>query len=157
MNRTLPKGRQGTGLWQHRRKDGVFIDVDVHLNDARLNGRTLKLAVLHDVTERRGLEEQLRQSQKMEAVGRLAGGVAHDFNNLLTVILGYSELARGAAFRPTTRARAKRRRRSARPASARRRLTRQLLAFSRKQVLAAARPRPRTRVVRGRRRRCCGA
>ncbi|HSL47701.1 MAG TPA: response regulator [Candidatus Deferrimicrobiaceae bacterium] len=120
---------------QGRRRDGELIWVSV-------NGRPVKDAggrILHyewslaDVTERRRLEAQLRQAQKMEAVGQLAGGVAHDFNNLLTVIGGRCylmlsklgpedalrrevELVRGAAERAA-------------------RLTHQLLAFSRKQAL----------------------
>jgi PAS domain S-box-containing protein len=119
--------------WKH--KDGHIITV-------RLNGRAasrpdepeevLEL-IAEDITERRQLEEQFRQAQKMEAVGRLAGGVAHDFNNLLMVINGYTEVLleqlepasdmhqkvqsiQQAADRAAT-------------------LTRQLLAFSRKQVL----------------------
>jgi PAS domain S-box-containing protein len=87
-----------------------------------------------DVTERRALEQQLRQSQKMEAVGRLAGGIAHDFNNLLMVISGYSEfLLERLAAAPELRAPAQEIARAAERASS---LTRQLLAFSRKQMLA---------------------
>jgi PAS domain S-box-containing protein len=118
-----------------KRKDGKVITV-------RISGRAVSSAdepadvleaIAEDVTERRALEDQFRQAQKMEAVGRLAGGVAHDFNNLLMVISGYAEVMLGklpldhplhqkgqaiqqAADRATT-------------------LTRQLLAFSRKQLL----------------------
>jgi len=118
-----------------KRKDGSVITV-------RLSGRAgsglegadqILEIIAEDVTERRALEEQFRQAQKMEAVGRLAGGVAHDFNNLLMVVSGYTEVLlehldqrdpmlpkvqaiQQAADRATT-------------------LTRQLLAFSRKQLL----------------------
>src|SRR3984893_5774743 len=87
-----------------------------------------------DVTERRALEQQLRQAQKMEAVGRLAGGIAHDFNNLLMVISGYSEfLLERVGSDPEVRAHAQEIANAAGRATS---LTRQLLAFSRKQMLA---------------------
>jgi PAS domain S-box-containing protein len=87
-----------------------------------------------DVTERRTLEQQLRQSQKMEAVGRLAGGIAHDFNNLLMVISGYSEfLLDRLGPEPALRAPAQEIASAAGRATS---LTRQLLAFSRKQMMA---------------------
>jgi two-component system, cell cycle sensor histidine kinase and response regulator CckA len=91
--------------------------------------------VMHvDITEVVRLEERLRQSQKMEAVGRLAGGVAHDFNNLLTVITGYSELLlRGLGKGAPERLHAEEIRKAADQAAA---LTGQLLAFGRKQMLA---------------------
>jgi PAS domain S-box-containing protein len=119
-----------------KRKDGKNIIV-------RLSGRPILNAagqaesfemIAEDTTEHRALEDQLRQSQKMEAVGRLAGGVAHDFNNLLTVIKGYSELMldQVQAADPL-RAEIEEVKKAADRAAA---LTRQLLAFSRKQVLA---------------------
>src|SRR5688572_27219933 len=96
-------------------------------------GQRAVLSVTSDITERKGLEEQLRQSQKMEAVGRLAGGIAHDFNNLLTVIGGYTEtaLAELPGDAPAS-ALLREVRRAAESAAS---LTRRLLMFSRRQIV----------------------
>jgi two-component system cell cycle sensor histidine kinase/response regulator CckA len=99
------------------------------------SGKVLGVASLaQDVTERVALEEQLRQSQKMEAVGRLAGGVAHDFNNLLTVILGYSQILADGLPPDSRLADSTGQIKSAADRAAG--ITRQLLAFSRKTVLS---------------------
>jgi PAS domain S-box-containing protein len=99
------------------------------------SGQVLGVASLvQDVTERVALEERLRQSQKMEAIGRLAGGVAHDFNNLLTVIMGYSQILRDGLPTESRLKDATAQIRSAADRAAG--VTRQLLAFSRKQVLS---------------------
>jgi len=90
--------------------------------------------VMVDITERKQLEEQFQQAQKMEAVGRLAGGVAHDFNNLLTVITGYAQLLSGrlGAVEPLSQYVDEIQKAGGRAAA----LTRRLLAFSRKQAIA---------------------
>ena len=112
--------------------DPAILDFSITVVDVGTD--RLVLAIGHDRTQERSLESQLRHSQRMEAVGRLAGGIAHDFNNLLTAILGYAQLAsadlapadpRAAEIAEITRA--------AERASD---LTRQLLAFSRRQVVS---------------------
>jgi len=119
--------------WRQRTKSGRALDVEIAVHDIQYGGQTVQLAVLMDVTGRRELEEQLRQAQKMEAVGMLAGGVAHDFNNLLTIIHGYTQLILnnlppGDPNRHSAEQVMKAGERAAG-------LTNQLLAFSRRQVL----------------------
>jgi two-component system cell cycle sensor histidine kinase/response regulator CckA len=133
VERSRSADRQHHGIWKHRKKDGGTIDVDVHTHGISVAGKSVSLAVLKDVTQERRLEEQLRQSQKMEAIGALAGGIAHDFNNLLTTILGFADLARaqlepGASLVEDIDEIIS----AGNRASA---LTRQLLTFSRKQLV----------------------
>jgi PAS domain S-box-containing protein len=119
--------------WLRKDDTGTVLRVSGRTVSDGGRGRTFELFA-EDVTERRTLEHQLRQSQKMEAVGRLAGGIAHDFNNLLMVISGYSEfLLDRLGPDPALRSPAQEIASAAVRATT---LTRQLLAFSRKQMLA---------------------
>ncbi|MFA6954266.1 MAG: PAS domain S-box protein [Thermoanaerobaculia bacterium] len=120
--------------WMHVRADGSPFDAEVSLTRVDLLSGTYIVATVRDVSERKKLESQLRQSQKMEAIGQLAGGVAHDFNNLLTVITGYAgilamELQGNADQSELVEQILKAADKSAK-------LTSQLLAFSRKQAIA---------------------
>jgi len=132
----LRAGEPFNGLiveWKRKDETPIVVRVSGRAVSDGANGRVFELYA-EDVTERRALEQQLRHSQKMEAVGRLAGGIAHDFNNLLMVILGYSEfLLERVGPEPSLRAPAQEISNAAQRASS---LTRQLLAFSRKQMLA---------------------
>ena len=115
----------------YRAKDGRAIPTHVHVALDVQDG--LGISLIEDVTERHGLEEQLREAQKMEAVGKLAGGIAHDFNNLMTAILGYSDLVlRRLPAGDENREKLEAIRESSLRASD---LTRQLLAFARRQML----------------------
>jgi PAS domain S-box-containing protein len=125
---------------RHRKKDGTVIDVEIALRTIEFDGRPAVLSLSHDITERLrterardAAEEQLRQAQKMEAVGQLTGGIAHDFNNILTLILANADaLQEEEGLAPEVVARLARIGKAVLRASE---LTRQLLAFSRKQTL----------------------
>jgi PAS domain S-box-containing protein len=80
-------GREVVG----QRKDGSTFPMDLSVGEAKQDGESIFVGIIHDLTSRKRTEEQLIQAQKMEAVGQLSGGIAHDFNNLLTVIVGNAE------------------------------------------------------------------
>jgi two-component system, cell cycle sensor histidine kinase and response regulator CckA len=116
-------------------KDGSVVHTTLHASCIRRPDGTVEhvIAHLHDITERKRLEDKLGQAAKMEAIGQLAGGIAHDFNNILTAIMGYSEILiqqmpEDSPYRSKV---VQVNRAGARAAN----LTRQLLAFSRKQIL----------------------
>ncbi len=112
--------------------DGTRVTVEISGSLIHVGGQPVVLEVLRDVTERRRLEDQLRQAATWEAIGRLAGGVAHDFNNMLAVIVGYSDLLLKDVAEPRMRLRLDEIHKAADRATA---LTQQLLAYSRRQVL----------------------
>ena len=116
-----------------RGKDGRVLDTIHSLEFIELAGKPCVVAFAHDITEHKRLEQQLQHAQRMEAVGRLAGGVAHDFNNILTAVRGHSEILLTVLEADSPHRRhADQIHRAALRAAA---LTSQLLAFSRKQVL----------------------
>jgi PAS domain S-box-containing protein len=130
------RGTTRTPPVQIARPDGSIVLLEFSATTIDVGGRRLLMTIGRDVTEQQLLEQQLRQSQKLEAVGQLAGGVAHDFNNVLTAILGFCELLMdemdpdGHQYADVLQIQ----KAGERAAS----LTRQLLAFSRKQILQPA-------------------
>jgi len=136
----LPKRGPSTHESNHRTKEGKIFPVEITGDYLRYGEREYNIAFVRDITERKraeeekiALQEQLRQSQKMEAIGQLAGGIAHDFNNLLTVIKGYSQLSQmelreGDPLKENLGEIGKAAERAAN-------LTRQILAFSRRQMM----------------------
>jgi len=118
---------------RHLLKNGQSVEVDMLVHHVRYARRKAALIVPQDCTRRKQLEEQLRQAQKMEAVGMLAGGIAHDFNNLLTIINGYSQmLLGGLPANDENRSSVEQIMKAGERAAE---LTRQLLTFSRRQVV----------------------
>ena len=132
---SITEGNVWTGILITRRKDASSFEANAAISPIRDKAGRITgfVAVSRDITNQRQLEEQLRQAQKLESIGRLAGGVAHDFNNLLTVMNGYSEFLL-TLLKPSDPLRlyAEEIRKAGERAAG---LTRELLAFSRKQVI----------------------
>jgi len=140
-DKVLKAGREawktgvGTSLeYRMRHKDGSWRTLESRASTIARDGQVDRLVIVNrDVTQRKSLEEQFRQAQKMEAVGRLSGGVAHDFNNLLGVIIGYGEIVQeGTPAESPLRSCVDEMLKAGHRAAG---LTRQLLAFSRQQVM----------------------
>ena len=115
------------------RKDGSIFPLEIQITETHIGERVLFTAAVRDITERKQAQEHLSQAQKMETVGRLAGGVAHDFNNLLTAIMGYSQLSLQQA--PPESPMSSHLQEVQKAAERAANLTGQLLAFSRRQVI----------------------
>ena len=131
---TIRSGNVWRGEMKNVKKDGTIYDADMTVTPVLSQGQIVNfVAIRQDVTERKKLEEQYRQAQKMEAVGRLAGGVAHDFNNILAVINGYCELLEASTMLDKTTIHQIEQIHVAGKRAAM--LTMQLLAFSRKQIM----------------------
>lgn len=140
MARENAKAENAHHTWRHMKKSGEVIHVEVTSHPLAFEGTQARLVLAHDISERkaaedklRASEEQLRQVQKLESIGTLAGGMAHDFNNMLTAINGYSDLilrkiGPDDPLRKNVNEIRKAGERSAE-------LTRQLLAFSRRQIM----------------------
>ncbi|WP_224984501.1 hybrid sensor histidine kinase/response regulator [Geomonas agri] len=129
---------QGTGRGNfetlQRTRTGELRNIEVHAQIVNIQDHPVYYCIWRDVTEHKKLEEQLRQSQKMESVGRLAGGVAHDFNNMLGVIIGSAELCRHQL--PEDTPVQKYLEHILKAAQRSSEITRQLLAFSRKEIVS---------------------
>lgn len=130
----IAKGTEGKYELVGKRADGRTVYLEATGRAHTVNGTRERITALRDVTEKRRIEARLRQGQRLEAMGRLAGGVAHDFNNLLTIISGCTEcLVAGLAPNDPRHDELGAIDRAARSAAA---LTRQLLAFGRQQPIA---------------------
>jgi PAS domain S-box-containing protein len=129
VRKIIGSGREVKG----QRKDGSTFPMDLSVGEAKQNGESVFVGIIHDLTDRKRTEEQLVQAQKMETVGQLSGGIAHDFNNLLTVIVGNAEfLSEQLKARQDLRNLAEDIGRAGERGAE---LTQRLLAFSRRQTL----------------------
>jgi PAS domain S-box-containing protein len=129
-------GRRRYFHFRHATASGEIRHVEVHSGPVEIDGHSLLLSIVHDVTDRNRLEHQLRESQRLESVGRLAGGVAHDFNNLLTVMITSADLLQRRLERESPlRVYVEDMSHAAARAAE---LTQALLAFSRRQLMAPA-------------------